>query len=91
MEAESRIGAIAHDLVGHYIDQILPNGFKAQVRWNPCKNGIVLTGICSWRSAAKLSMRQRAKVVVDCTHNSIKAAGERPFSPVATSRATIQV
>jgi type I restriction enzyme R subunit len=31
LEAEQRIGAIARDLVGHYIDNILPNGFKAQV------------------------------------------------------------
>jgi type I restriction enzyme R subunit len=31
LEAESRIGAIARDLVRHYIDYILPNGFKAQV------------------------------------------------------------
>ena len=31
LEAENRIGAIARDLVGHYIDNILPNGFKAQV------------------------------------------------------------
>ncbi|MCX5579639.1 type I restriction endonuclease subunit R [Kaistia terrae] len=31
LEAESRIAAIARDLVGHYIDNILPNGFKAQV------------------------------------------------------------
>ncbi len=31
LEAESRIGAIARDLVNHYIDNILPNGFKAQV------------------------------------------------------------
>jgi type I restriction enzyme R subunit len=31
LEAESRIGAIARDLVGHYIDNILPNGFKAQI------------------------------------------------------------
>lgn len=31
MEAESRIGAIASDLVGHYWNNILPNGFKAQV------------------------------------------------------------
>ena len=31
MEAENRIGAIARDLVGHYIDDILPDGFKAQV------------------------------------------------------------
>ena len=31
LEAESRIGAIARDLVGHYVDNILPNGFKAQV------------------------------------------------------------
>lgn len=31
LEAEQRIGAIARDLVNHYIDNILPDGFKAQV------------------------------------------------------------
>ncbi|KYG99256.1 HsdR family type I site-specific deoxyribonuclease [Bradyrhizobium sp. DOA1] len=31
LEAENRIGAIARDLVSHYIDNILPNAFKAQV------------------------------------------------------------
>jgi len=31
LEAEKRIDAIAVDLVRHYIDNILPNGFKAQV------------------------------------------------------------
>ncbi len=31
LEAEKRIGAIARDLVNHYIDNILPDGFKAQV------------------------------------------------------------
>ena len=31
LEAEERIAAIARDLVDHYIDNILPNGFKAQV------------------------------------------------------------
>lgn len=31
MEAEKRIEAIARDLVNHYIDNILPDGFKAQV------------------------------------------------------------
>jgi len=31
LEAERRIEAIAHDLVNHYIDNILPDGFKAQV------------------------------------------------------------
>ena len=30
-EAEARIEAIARDMVGHYLDQIHPNGFKAQV------------------------------------------------------------
>ncbi len=30
-EAEPRIKEIASDLVGHYIANILPNGFKAQV------------------------------------------------------------
>ncbi|MEP6606366.1 MAG: type I restriction enzyme endonuclease domain-containing protein, partial [Nitrosospira sp.] len=31
LEAEQRIAAITKDLVDHYIDNILPNGFKAQV------------------------------------------------------------
>jgi type I restriction enzyme R subunit len=31
LEAENRIAAIASDLANHYIDNILPNGFKAQV------------------------------------------------------------
>lgn len=31
LEAENRIHAIARDLVDHYVDNILPNGFKAQV------------------------------------------------------------
>src|SRR5207244_2165799 len=31
LEAEQRIAAIARDLVDHYIDNILPDGFKAQV------------------------------------------------------------
>ncbi|HSW64994.1 MAG TPA: HsdR family type I site-specific deoxyribonuclease [Dissulfurispiraceae bacterium] len=31
LEAEQRIGAIARDLVDHYLDNILPDGFKAQV------------------------------------------------------------
>lgn len=31
LEAEQRIASIARDMVSHYIDNILPNGFKAQV------------------------------------------------------------
>lgn len=31
LEAEKRIEAIARDLVDHYIDNVLPDGFKAQV------------------------------------------------------------
>jgi type I restriction enzyme R subunit len=31
LEAEQRIAGIARDMVNHYIDNILPNGFKAQV------------------------------------------------------------
>jgi type I restriction enzyme R subunit len=31
LEAENRINAIAKDLVAHYVENILPNGFKAQV------------------------------------------------------------
>lgn len=31
LEAENRINAIARDMLAHYVDNILPNGFKAQV------------------------------------------------------------
>lgn len=31
LEAQARIDAISRDLVRHYVDNILPNGFKAQV------------------------------------------------------------
>jgi type I restriction enzyme R subunit len=31
LEAEKRIGAIARDMVDHYVNNILPDGFKAQV------------------------------------------------------------
>lgn len=31
LEAEARIKAIAKDMVGHYLDNIFPNGFKAQL------------------------------------------------------------
>ena len=31
LEATNRINAIARDLVKHYVDNVLPNGFKAQV------------------------------------------------------------
>lgn len=31
LEAENRIGAISRDLVNHYVTNILPDGFKAQV------------------------------------------------------------
>jgi type I restriction enzyme R subunit len=31
LEAEKRIAAIARDMVDHYVDNILPDGFKAQV------------------------------------------------------------
>ena len=31
LEAEQRIEAIAADIVDHYVENILPNGFKAQV------------------------------------------------------------
>ncbi len=31
LEAEKRIAAVARDLVDHYVDNILPDGFKAQV------------------------------------------------------------
>jgi type I restriction enzyme R subunit len=31
LEAEKRIGSIARDLVNHYVNNILPDGFKAQV------------------------------------------------------------
>lgn len=53
LEAENRIGAIARDLVGHYIDNILPNGFKAQV---VCHSKLAAV---RYRSALREALQER--------------------------------
>lgn len=54
MEAEKRIEAIAKDMVGHYVDQILPNGFKAQV---VCHSKLAA---CRYQKAIVEALKQRA-------------------------------
>lgn len=56
LDAEKRIGAIARDLVGHYIDNILPNGFKAQV---VCHSKLAAV---RYRSALREALQQRLEV-----------------------------
>jgi type I restriction enzyme R subunit len=53
LEAEQRIGAIARDLVDHYIDNILPDGFKAQV---VCHSKLAAV---RYRSAIREALRER--------------------------------
>jgi len=64
LEAESRIGAIARDLVGHYIDNILPNGFKAQVVCHS-KLAAVRYQRALRKALAERLERERAKAVPD--------------------------
>ena len=52
LEADERIAAIATDLVDHYIDNILPNSFKAQV-------------VCSSKMAAVKYRKHIDKAVAD--------------------------
>jgi len=49
LEAENRIQAIARDLVDHYIDHVLPNGFKAQV---VCHSKLAAVRYCRFIRAA---------------------------------------
>ena len=53
MESEKRIEAIAADIVRHYISNILPNGFKAQV-------------VCSTKMAAVHYKKYLDKAIQDC-------------------------
>ena len=56
LDAEKRIGAIARDLVGHYIDNILPNGFKAQV---VCHSKLAAV---RYRSALREALQERLEM-----------------------------
>ena len=56
LEAEQRIGAIARDLVSHYIDNILPNGFKAQV---VCHSKLAAV---RYRSAIEVAIAERLEL-----------------------------
>jgi type I restriction enzyme R subunit len=58
LEAENRIRAIARDLVDHYIDNILPNGFKAQV---VCHSKLAAVRYCSSIESAIADRLSREK------------------------------
>lgn len=53
LEAEQRIRAIARDLVDHYVDNILPDGFKAQV---VCHSKLAAV---RYRKAIREALRER--------------------------------
>lgn len=53
LEAEQRIAAIATDLVAHYVDHILPDGFKAQV---VCHSKLAAIRYCA---AIRQALRER--------------------------------
>lgn len=57
-EAEKRIEAISKDLVKHYIDNILPNGFKAQVVCNSKMAAIHYKTYIDKALAVELEQRQ---------------------------------
>ncbi|MFZ5621491.1 MAG: type I restriction endonuclease subunit R [Pseudomonadota bacterium] len=54
LEAEKRIEAIARDLVDHYVDNILPDGFKAQV---VCHSKLAAV---RYQKAIRRALRERA-------------------------------
>ena len=64
LEAEKRIEAIAEDLVKHYVRQILPNGFKAQV---VCHSKIAAVHYKTYidRSIVALLEEEQAKAQTD--------------------------
>jgi len=65
LESENRIAAIARDLVDHYIDNILPDGFKAQV-------------VCNSKLAAiRYQTGIREALVRRLEHEHIKAQPDR--------------
>jgi type I restriction enzyme R subunit len=53
LEAEKRIGAIARNLVDHYVDNVLPDGFKAQV---VCHSKLAAV---RYRNAIREALRER--------------------------------
>ena len=57
LEAEQRIKAIAKDMVSHYIEQILPNGFKAQV---VCHSKLAAV---RYQAAITAELEERVKVL----------------------------
>jgi len=59
LEAERRIGAIARDLVDHYVDFILPDGFKAQV---VCHSKLAAVRYCKAIRAALAERLEREKL-----------------------------
>ena len=66
LEAENRILAIARDLVSHYIDHILPNGFKAQVVCHS-KLAAVRYQRCIRAALAERLERERVKTAPDAS------------------------
>lgn len=62
LEAEKRIEAVAKDIVHHYVEQILPNGFKAQVVCNSKLAAVHYKTFLDQALAARLSEEQSKPV-----------------------------
>jgi type I restriction enzyme R subunit len=77
LEAEQRIAAIAKDLVNHYIDNILPNGFKAQV---VCHSKLAAVRYQNYIEAA---LQERLKADKNHMITDLEAIGQIAFLKTA--------
>jgi type I restriction enzyme R subunit len=73
LEADRRIEEIATDLVNHYVNNILPNGFKAQVVCSSKMAAVKYKRYIDQAIAARLAVEQ-AKPVWDGDRTEISAA-----------------
>ena len=85
LEAEKRIAAISRDLVDHYLDNILPDGFKAQV---VCHSKLAAIRYQKSIRAALAERLDREKLKPKPDANSIKRIGFLKAAVVVSSDAT---
>jgi type I restriction enzyme R subunit len=89
LEAENRIRAIARDLVDHYIDDILPDGFKAQVVCHS-KLAAVRYQKAIWEALAERLAREKTEVAArresDSAHRVPEGGGGRVGGPYQRAR-----
>jgi type I site-specific restriction-modification system R (restriction) subunit len=78
LEAEARIKAIAADMVDHYISQILPNGFKAQVVCHSKLAAVRYQAAIAGRTTGKDGMSREATTFYAHIANEAFAGGKVP-------------